>query len=72
VFTIKHKTADGVTRVSSCDRYEKSGSRVTATGRRGGELFTDTIDVGDGEVVFIENERGNTTDTIRGKRNAAA
>ena len=72
MFTIKHKLADGTVRVSSCDRYDRNGTRITAFGRRGGEQFSDTIEAREGEAIFVENERGNTTDTIRGTKRAAA
>jgi hypothetical protein len=72
MFTIKHRFADGVVRASSCDTYERRGSTIVAKGYRAGSPFSDVIEVGPGEIVFIENERGNTTDTIRGKRDVAA
>lgn len=65
MFTIKHKMANGAVRVSSCDTYERTGNSITATGWRAGSPFTDTIHVAKGETIFIENERGNTTDTVR-------
>lgn len=68
MFTIKIFRKDGTTEGRACESYVKSnGSKppaITLVSR--GER--DTIDLDEGDQVFVENALGKTIDVIRAKR----